>query len=83
MTCPLMPHQFHSLLALAFVPVEDVAETFEDFKEEIMEELLSICDHLDKNKGGKQRGRARNLELLSTRAWQSPKNQQHGRRMAS
>lgn len=41
--------QFHSLIALAFVPKEDVIKAFEDLEATIIDELISVFDYGEDN----------------------------------
>lgn len=40
---------FHALLALAFIPVEDVSHVFDLIKSEVVEELQTVCGYIEEN----------------------------------
>jgi len=51
----------HQMLSLAFVPVEDVEETYDILYDELPDELLDVADKFEKTyvRGMRARGRRR------------------------
>jgi len=61
---------FHSLIALAFVPEEDVIEAFESLAASASEELQPVLDHVEDNYvRGRRRGRGRTAPAFPPSIW--------------
>lgn len=62
--------QFHSLIAIAFVPVEDVPEVFNTLKDEIEGDLERVVDYVEDNYVlGRRQGRGRRRPLFPPSVW--------------
>ena len=59
-----MRSDFHALIALAFVPEEDVANAFDTLREAADDRLQPVFDHLEDNylRGRVRRGRGRHQQ---------------------
>ncbi len=65
-----MREQLNSLIAIAFVPEDDVAETFDIVQEKAMEDLLPILDYLEDNYiRGRRRGKGRRPPMFPPTIW--------------
>ncbi|KAJ4437505.1 hypothetical protein ANN_17650 [Periplaneta americana] len=61
---------FHSLVSLAFVPVENVHEAFDQLQETVEGDLIQVFDFLEDNYiKGRRRGRGRQQPLIAPDTW--------------
>ena len=65
-----MRSDFHSLLAIAFIPEEDLAKAFDLLAESSHRSLSAVFDHVeDTYLRGRRRGRGRRAPMFPPKTW--------------